>query len=1043
MKINKKNNKIKYLLLSAVGIFGALSSSIPLIINQSSNVVVNKNINNDSSLIQNNALLMNNYSNSDSAKTINFNSSNTMINYTYNNNDVINYLGIRSIGENYPHDWIVNRNSNKYNILFKSEGENVKVYLNNNYYLAKSNFVPEKAIGFSFTSNNNQQNYDLNKGFTILDGNGVKWSDYAIQKFNGLDITDGVLVIRNSTDKKITSTPWLQTVMENLNNGLMNTIAANNFSHANDLFNGWFYDQGKINYLKEYDDINNYRKCLIRFGTFDGMFWKGIDGSKITKFAYNANAVKKYSKNAFISILNSENLSQFFELEMYNTPKAVLGKNIDNASIIVNDNVDRKCVTVTVKTNKTYVPNLNLASNPNDLDNNWIKDTPMSMSIDIPYSIFSDLEEYSITLKSDEISLDKSDVSVKDLINDPNEIKKLIIENSNKIFNGAPSWFDWNSNLYIDTISNDVIESNLGKVTIDFHINNANTNLNVYSGKVVLTGFKIQNTVDNFTNATDITFDLVNGNFASGWLSKYPTNMINELLVKNYLWEKRNLLYDNLPNDFSINDINVIVNGANAKDGSLNITYSINKYLDQNMEVIVDKFGEHQAIITTSVKVAPTKVYLNEDEINKNMLPSKVDTFIFNQLLSINEQNFNIWNANQPIYANDVSEVIQIFSNFNLLDENDNKVNIADVIYQEATNIDNFYQNAYYTNKNLKVSLVSLSDLSYNVTNISDKDGSLQLDLTINNYYDEDGSLIKNYKTNIIVEGFDKFYQIETTLDNIVNGIMYFEYGNKEQLASDISAENIKSSVIAHKFAFFKNLPDGFDLASNITISNLEKLNNDGYLSFDLILSNANSYGQQIVKKVIFYGYKLPVTFNTTYVSFDEENNLATFNLKSELLSSSNLNGLDLVAQKGSKEEKISTLKKLLENDWKNYIFVDAPSKINVSFDEEATVFDQVNGSVNIKGLKFSMQPLLLIANNSTRIVKETTEEISFGDIDITGFNLKVSQSKPLHKRTWFIWLMISIGILIAIILIALIIAAIIRRRRIANNEYYWYYKNY
>lgn len=951
-----------------------------------------------------------------SAKVINFDANNRMLNFTYDNNDVIDYLSIRSLGNKYKPDWIIQNYPDRFNLNLTPDGHgNNVLYINNNYPLASKTGYPSNGISFGFYPSDGSQAklLDATGDNITIKSNEVFWSNTAISNFNGMKLKDGVINIRNSTTS---SYPWLQYIVYTTKNSgasnyVGNTIAVNNWSNSTDHFNKYLFNTEE--YLHEYKN-GKYKTCVARFGSYDGMLWKGLHQSSIKSFTYNKSNIAKITKEDFIYQVNDGNIANYLSLNLFSTPKMLVQKD-GRSSISIRDNPSAKSVDVSVLFKKSFIPNLSY-NNPNNLDNNWVSNNPMSYNLSIPYSEFLPSANYSIQFKKSSIDVYSKDQDAFTVAQNKQLIVDKIVQYKDELFSGLPLWFDVSSNISISNINNDKKVLANGVVEFDLTLNNATKNGAKISERVSLIGFKRCTTIDNYANRDQVLINVAGGQFSYRILNQTPAYMINEEILKSFIYAKRDFFYNSLPSDFSINDITIKIISTNFITGDVEFEYNINKYLNDKGEVANSVFGKHKAKYTTSAKIDPTSITFNEDAINKNQLPSSVSIDEVIQAAKLNFQSFIIWDTNEPIYANSIDEIEQMFSGLTIYDTNNNVVDLTDVIQQDQNDV-----LCYYTSKPLHILSYSPNDVSYQIFDANNNVGTLDVKVTFKEFYNDNNTITKNNTVIVSLRGFKYIYQIGLNFkDSIMHDGGYaFKLGNPTIYANLANEAIIKDTILKNKDLMFNSVPADFDLASNIFISSLKSYFNDGCVEFQLTINNANNNGDSIKKKIYFYGYKLPICFNQKYIYKKGSQNYLDF-LKL-LMDNNTLKGRDIMVKYRKNNDRINYLDELLNsNSWKSVLFSRLPHVSKIEFSHSDTVFKEREGKILIKDL------VIKVTNAKTSKIND----VNLGDLEI--YNLD-KVPIPWYETPEFFFSMLVILILIIAIIIFVIIRKIINKRNAIN----------
>ncbi len=299
--------------------------------------------------------------------------------------------------------------------------------------------------------------------------------------------------------------------------------------------------------------------------------------------------------------------------------------------------------------------------------------------------------------------------------------------------------------------------------------------------QVTFTGFKVNN---------DVATNIINDNVTIPNVSSYsPSEYATEDVWVNFIFNNRNTLFKRIPDDFSINNIQIDEMIPTDREGKMEISFSLNKYYnDQNELIDSDNFNKKFTINFFGFKKTSATIF-----------PDNNAVFEFG--------------------SDDISP-----SDFY---ENNDQTNLKKLV---LSSIDKIFSNLPidFSENNIIISNVSLNN----------SEGVIKFDLSINKWYDSEGVLKTTNSPirNISIHGFKK--QVETILP--LNNALY-NLGVPNQTANEFwnnNNTNIQRLIFENKEIIFQNLPSDFN-QNNINILDVKILNKEGQIK---ILFNINNY---------------------------------------------------------------------------------------------------------------------------------------------------------------------------------------------------------
>lgn len=607
-------------------------------------------------------------------------------------------------------------------------------------------------------------------------------------------------------------------------------------------------------------------------------------------------------------------------------------------------------------------------------------------------------------------------------------LKQLFQNIQQDIFFSLPDNFNIDEDLKIvSKVANNLI----GVLTVEIKISNYYDDKGdlIYNqayfqkdATIKLTGFK----------STPATY-LVNDFKVSNPESEISASEFNTSNLANYIFTNRENIIKNLPSDFKFNDItNISIIEVNNKLGYIKAQVSIKNYYSQNNSIIEKEIPLISEIMFSGFKsISPTSVVsefdvsldstinvgftTNQNERSlrqsvklyyKSIFKSVPSSFTKDDVLSVkikSKNNLDGSIAITVIAKNTFDENSQINNNQTLFDmvitgfEKIKPTTISDTL--EVVGYDQYIASDLKPNGDpsgnppgiIKILYDNLqkwvnylpgdfaqANIFINEINHDDnKEGKLNLVVSISNYYDDLGNLELNNSTpkNLVVSGFNTEFKITTMIKNEIK-----IPNQSDVLAQDISnnTNKIKDFIFAERDSIFRDLAPNF-IYSDFDILQVNFDNIKGILKVNFWISNYYD-----INGVLQSNKNKKQNYSITLTGFKEI-------LPTTLNPSLSLNFPNILA---SSIVDIQQIKNII---WinKNLVFKSLPSLFDLSdFDIEIISSNNLDGilKVNIILKKyFDSVGNLEYYNTLSKLVEIT----GFKSIKQTTWSKKISVSFP------------------------------------------------
>lgn len=434
-----------------------------------------------------------------------------------------------------------------------------------------------------------------------------------------------------------------------------------------------------------------------------------------------------------------------------------------------------------------------------------------------------------------------------------NDLKTFVFQNINSVVDNIPNSTNASRDFLITDLvikKEDITPLNSDSITIStmnlkYYFNNTNgsfdNNQDLQINNIIISGFK------------EINKTVIKNNFSTGYpdvSNVFPNDFLQngnnsdklKVWARNFLNSNTNSgenIIKNVPNDFSINNIiikNLIPNNMN---GSINVEFTINYWINSQGSVVHDEFAIQNLIITGFRQASETKLLKSSFELS-------------------NQANSSIVNYNINLAKNDL---ISFQSNNKLLSPVPTSFNATDdlVIIENSWTPD--------------------------VGN-----GSVSFQIKARNIFDKSGNIISKFKEFgwIKISGFKKI--VSTSINSSK------EYSMKSLpsiyhniYATDLS-KNPDSGIyyvnnILKLFSQYENifihLPTNFNFDNDLIVNEIKPIAEGLSAIVDISLTNILIDGEisnsTINGTVVLVGFKqLPITtINSTSFNYNQSHDLS------------------------------------------------------------------------------------------------------------------------------------------------------------------------
>lgn len=540
-------------------------------------------------------------------------------------------------------------------------------------------------------------------------------------------------------------------------------------------------------------------------------------------------------------------------------------------------------------------------------------------------------------------------------------------------------------------LNKDLIYTNLPKISIDdllVSINNYDNKLGTLS-----VNLKLRKYYDQFSNLVETTdpdkfltsgllilgfkkvekTEIITSSRVLGFNNKLPSD-IPESDIKSYIWNNHTLFILNIPEGFTISNMSVIKINNDNKNGNISIRITLNKFYNSNSNLITGGILSQEVLLSGFKTSTPTTVVSNINLID--LLNTPVDS------VNIEALKLLVLEKQDQIFTNLVGGILQ-YPDFNI-----------------------------------------------NIVQRSNKNGTIQINLQLNKYYNEDGIQITNpsLSSNLLIKGFKSIPPTE-----IISKVNVSDAEGTQDWSNILPSEVIENPslmnnlILSLQKSIFVNLPLDWNTSENnpdiISIIPNKNENNKANLTGNIFLtisiknyydqsSNIQNNNNLKVSKIEISGFKTNIT--TTALSNYSIKDLNLPSLENKILIPEMITNQDL--------------RKILEN-LKKQIFTGLPPSIHADIENDNNILlptiikrDNLNGEIEAiiklksyynesgilmedskfsKNIKISgftkVQPTTI--NNVELSQKEDFIIIDIGDQNVSPISFENLSSEELTER--------------------------------------------
>ncbi len=358
-----------------------------------------------------------------------------------------------------------------------------------------------------------------------------------------------------------------------------------------------------------------------------------------------------------------------------------------------------------------------------------------------------------------------------------NELKNFISSKVNEIFENIPSDFSSNNINIISTTK----ENSQGVLTVSFSINN------YYNGEGILTNTVSETFSLSITDfkAQPPTVLPSNGTiFNIGFGSITVNNFVQNMNAADLIFPNKAIVFQNLPSDFELSNINIVSQRPNNKEGILEVSLNITKWFDSHGEIQTSA-SETRTIKITGFKIQSGTTYIGGQTLNYGS----------------SQQLASQWLTSSVVVANKLFENID-----SLFEELPQEMNVSNIIIKQAS--------------------------------VDNTKGQISVMFSLNKYHDEDGQVVQddNFENiSVVITGF----KIQKATIFPISGSEY-AIGKNDVSPTDFYSNdnnNIQDLIHKNKETLFENLPLDFS-PENINVTSVETNNLDGTIIITFNINN-------------------------------------------------------------------------------------------------------------------------------------------------------------------------------------------------------------
>ena len=531
-----------------------------------------------------------------------------------------------------------------------------------------------------------------------------------------------------------------------------------------------------------------------------------------------------------------------------------------------------------------------------------------------------------------------------------NDLKTVVFQNINSVVDNIPNSTNASRDFLITDLvikKEDITPLNSNSITIStmnlkYYFNNTNgsfdNNQDLQINNIIISGFKE-------TNQT-----VIKNNFSTGYpdvSNVFPNDFLQngnnsdklKVWARNFLnsnTNSRDNIIKNVPNDFSINNIiikNLIPNNMN---GSINVEFTINYWINSQGGVVHDEFAIQNLIITGFRQASETKLLTSSFELS-------------------NQANSSIVNYSTNLAKNDL---ISFQSNNKLLSPVPTSFNATDdlVIIENSWTPD--------------------------VGN-----GSVSFQIKARNIFDKSGNIISNFKEFGWIKffGFKKICRTQIKSPNTHD----FSTTHANVNVNNITNNEIKNLLVQlfNQNKLLTSWGDGFSPENDIQLSNnnndyVIRYPNEGKIEVKVYARNVYDGNLSLVNNYIHVGNVILTGFKkivSTSINSSKE-----YSMKSLPSIYNNIYATDLSKNPDSGIYYVNNILKLF---WQyENIFINLPTNFN--FDNDLIVNDIKPVAEGLSAIvDISLTNILIDGEISNSTINGTVVLVEFKQLPITTIN--------------------------------------------------------
>ncbi len=220
------------------------------------------------------------------------------------------------------------------------------------------------------------------------------------------------------------------------------------------------------------------------------------------------------------------------------------------------------------------------------------------------------------------------EILAQDIAKNTNKIKEIIFQNVSEIFKDIPNNVTINDITLADINFDNIKGHLILKIYLSKYYNSNSILINDPTKKIsfnlTISGFK------NVSQTTQKIFDI----FIPNYSEILASSLTDITSIKNYVWSNRETIFDSLPENLSVNDINIEISDIDNLTGKLCIYITLYKWYSTIGELQTSSSSDFKLTLLGFKSIIPTEVNTN---INLSFPPVISSNALFAETINLEE----------------------------------------------------------------------------------------------------------------------------------------------------------------------------------------------------------------------------------------------------------------------------------------------------------------------------------------------------------------------------------------------------------------------